>query len=186
MSLKQKHIILDRDGVINYNLDNYVKNADEFRILPGSLQAIAALYNAGYTISIATNQSGIGKKLYDEITLELIHKKLREMLRAYRANIKYIAHCPHLSSDNCNCRKPKPGLFLQIQKYLELDSLAHIIAVGDSLRDIVAAKAAGCGKFYLVKTGHGESTLRNYATELAHVKVKDNLEAVVMDILKNE
>ncbi len=152
-----KLIILDRDGVINYESDVYIKSPDEWQPLPGSLQAMAQLTAADYRIAIATNQAGIAHGLYDTKTLDAIHNKMQRLARAEGAVIDYITYCPHRNEDNCQCRKPKPGMLLEIAQFFDVE-LQTVYFIGDSFRDMQAAKAAGC-QGMLVKTGYGEKTL---------------------------
>ena len=151
-----KLIILDRDGVINYDSDAYIKTVDEWQPLPGAIAAIARLYHAGWTVAVATNQSGLARGYYDEAGLDAMHDKLRALLAAEGAQIGLIAHCPHGPDDGCDCRKPEPGLLRQIAGHYGAD-LAGVWFVGDSLRDLQAAVAVGAQPV-LVKTGKGEST----------------------------
>jgi len=137
-----KLIILDRDGVINYDSADYIKSPDEWQAVPGSLEAIAKLNKAGYKVAIATNQSGIGRGYYDLNTLEEIHKKMFDQMAKVDAHIDALFFCPHKPEDNCDCRKPKPGLLLKIAEYLKID-LKDAVMIGDSERDIEAAQIAG-------------------------------------------
>lgn len=150
-------IILDRDGVINEDSDTFIKSPDEWRPLPGSLEAIAALKNAGWQIVVATNQSGIARKLFDLDTLHAIHDKMHRMVREYGGEIDAIFFCPHGPKDECDCRKPLPGLYEQIAKRLNT-SLENVPSIGDSMRDLEAAKTAGAQPV-LVRTGKGTKTL---------------------------
>ena len=150
-------IILDRDGVINEDSDNFIKSPDEWQPLPGSLEAIAALKNAGWQVVVATNQSGIARKLFDLDTLHAIHDKMHRMVREYGGEIDAIFFCPHGPKDECDCRKPLPGLYEQIAKRLNT-SLENVPSIGDSLRDLEAAKTAGAQPI-LVRTGKGTKTL---------------------------
>lgn len=152
-----KLIILDRDGVINEDSDNYIKTADEFIPYPDSLKAIARLNRAGYQVAIATNQSGIGRGYYDEATLSAMHEKLAQQLKSLGGHVDYIAVCPHSPDTPCDCRKPLPGLLQEIARHFDT-RLDDVIMVGDKLADIQAARAAGA-KPVLVKTGKGERTL---------------------------
>ncbi|HKK06582.1 MAG TPA: D-glycero-beta-D-manno-heptose 1,7-bisphosphate 7-phosphatase [Gammaproteobacteria bacterium] len=152
-----KLIILDRDGVINEDSDDYIKSPEEFIPLPGSLEAIARLNHAGFRVLVATNQSGIARGLFDLDTLHRIHEKLRRQLAALGGEIEAILFCPHGPDDNCTCRKPKPGLLRDIADRLQF-SLEEVPAVGDSLRDLQAAQAVGARPL-LVRTGKGERTL---------------------------
>jgi len=150
-------IILDRDGVINEDSDDFIKSPDEWLPLPGSLEAIALLNNAGWQVVVATNQSGISRKLFDLDTLHAIHKKMHHLVNEYGGKIDAIFFCPHGPKDNCDCRKPLPGLFNQISKRLNTN-LENVPCVGDSLRDIQAAQAVGAQPI-LVRTGKGTKTL---------------------------
>lgn len=154
-----KLVILDRDGVINQDSDNFIKTVDEFIPLPGSIEAIAKLKHAGYKVYIATNQSGIFRGYYDETTLNAMHEKLATLLNEYDAKIDGIEFCPHGPDDNCDCRKPKAGMYLHIAKQVELTNYSDILVVGDSLRDLQAAQAINA-KPHLVRTGKGERTIK--------------------------
>lgn len=146
--------ILDRDGVINEDSDAYIKSPAEWRPVPGSLEAIARLNRAGYRVVVATNQSGVGRGLFDLKTLAAIHARMRRELAAVDGRIDAIFFCPHAPEDRCRCRKPEAGLFEEIGRRYGT-SLEGVPAVGDSLRDIEAAKAAGASPI-LVLTGKGE------------------------------
>lgn len=150
-------IILDRDGVINYDSVDYIKSPDEWHAIPGSLEAIAKLNRVGHKVVIASNQAGIARGYYNLQTLEKIHEKMRAELKKVHGHIDDIFFCPHHPNDNCACRKPKPGLFHQIAKKYP-DDFKNALMVGDSLRDIEAAQAANC-KAVLVKTGNGAEAL---------------------------
>jgi len=150
-------IILDRDGVINEDSDEFIKSPDEWKPIPGSLEAIAQLKNAGWLVVVATNQSGITRKLFDLDTLHAIHEKMHRMAQEYGGEIDAIFYCPHGPKDNCNCRKPLPGLYDQISRRLNT-SLENVPSIGDSLRDIQAAQAVGAQPV-LVRTGKGTKTL---------------------------
>ena len=154
-----KLLILDRDGVINEDSDEYIKSPDEWRAIPGSLEAIALLNQAGFTISVATNQSGIARGLYSLDVLNAIHEKMHACAKSHNANIDTVFYCPHGPDDHCDCRKPKTGLFHQIADHYQIQ-LNNTYAVGDSLRDLQAAVAVGCLPV-LVKTGKGLRTINN-------------------------
>lgn len=175
-----KLIILDRDGVINYDSEAYIKSPDEWVPIPGSLEAIASLTQAGYTISVATNQSGVARGYYDLATLEKIHQKMHEMVSDAGGRIDSVFLCPHGPEENCVCRKPKAGLFKQIAAHYRIE-LTDIPAVGDSLRDIQAAQAVGC-QCYLVLTGNGLKT-RSALGTAEQIKVCADLASVVTYIL---
>ncbi|MCK4864847.1 MAG: D-glycero-beta-D-manno-heptose 1,7-bisphosphate 7-phosphatase [Gammaproteobacteria bacterium] len=154
-----KIIILDRDGVINQDSDNFIKSVDEFIPLPGSVEAIAKLKHAGYKVYIATNQSGIFRGFYTVETLHAMHDKLAVLLKDYDAEIDGIEFCPHGPDDHCDCRKPKAGMYLNIAKQAGLADCSDILVVGDSLRDLQAAQTVHA-KPHLVRTGKGERTIK--------------------------
>lgn len=176
-----KLIILDRDGVINYDSDTYVKSAEEWHPIPGSLEAIARLNRAGYRVLIATNQSGIGRGLFDAHALHAMHRKMKALLAPLGGCVDAIFCCPHAPQDNCACRKPKPGLFEQIASAQDVD-LTMATAVGDSARDVQAALTAGA-KPVLVRTGKGEQTLASGRLP-AGIPVFDDLAAVAAELAK--
>lgn len=178
-----KLIILDRDGVINHDSDNYIKTVDEFIPLPGSLEAIARLNQAGYRVAVATNQSGISRGYYDLATLDAMHDKLRRLLANLGGSIEMIAYCPHGPDDNCDCRKPKPGMYLDIGKRMEV-SLDDVPVIGDSLRDLQAAQAVNA-KPILVRTGKGERTIAK-GEGLEGITTYDNLAAAVDALLEEQ
>jgi D-glycero-D-manno-heptose 1,7-bisphosphate phosphatase len=151
-----KLIILDRDGTINQDSDQYIKSTVEWKPIPGSLEAIARLTQAGWRCVVATNQSGIARGLFDMATLNAIHTEMHRAVNQAGGRIEAIFFCPHAADSNCECRKPKPGLLLEISKRLDVD-LAGVPMVGDALRDLEAAVAAGA-KPYLVLTGKGKKT----------------------------
>lgn len=151
-----KLIILDRDGVINYDSEQFIKNPEEWRPIPGSLEAIARLNQAGYRVVVATNQSGIGRGLFDMPMLNAIHDKMHKSLALVGGRIDAIFFCPHTNDAQCDCRKPKSGMLEEIAARYGV-SLADVPAVGDSLRDLEAATRVGAVP-YLVLTGKGELT----------------------------
>jgi len=173
-------IILDRDGVINQDSDAYIKSPPEWIALPGSVEAIAQLNQAGYRVVVITNQSAIARGLLDLSTLARIHQKLRRQVAEAGGLIDAVFFCPHGPKDNCACRKPKPGMFLDLQERLHL-SLEGVPAVGDSLRDVQAAQAVGCRPI-LVKTGKGMETL-HAGVGLEGVDVYNDLASVVEALL---
>lgn len=153
----EKLVILDRDGVINHDSDNYIKSLDEWVPYPASISAIGRLNRAGFTVAIATNQSGIARGYYDEATLQAMHDRLIALVEDQGGHIAHIAYCPHGPDDSCQCRKPLPGMLLQIQQQLGLENLTGSWMVGDSLRDLQAGEAVGCHPI-LVRTGKGANT----------------------------
>ncbi|WP_069469935.1 D-glycero-beta-D-manno-heptose 1,7-bisphosphate 7-phosphatase [Candidatus Marithrix sp. Canyon 246] len=174
----KKIIILDRDGVINYDSDDFIKSANEWQPLPGSLEAIAKLNHVGYQVFIASNQSGIARGLFTLNELNQIHNKLHQQLAQVNGKIEAIFFCPHGPKDNCLCRKPLPGLFHQIANYVDT-TLTDVIAVGDSLRDLQAAKAVAA-KPILVLTGKGKRTVNQLVDA---VPIYEDLAAVVENLL---
>ncbi|MEO8400539.1 MAG: D-glycero-beta-D-manno-heptose 1,7-bisphosphate 7-phosphatase [Gammaproteobacteria bacterium] len=139
----KKIIILDRDGVINYDALGYIRSPDDWVAIPGSLEAIADLNRAGYHVVVATNQSGVGRGYYDIAMLDTIHEKLMHELAEVGGHIDEIFFCPHHPSENCDCRKPKPGLLTRIQKKYEAN-MTEVYFIGDKLSDVQAARAVGC------------------------------------------
>ncbi|MDB5761566.1 MAG: phosphatase [Herminiimonas sp.] len=151
-----KLIILDRDGVINHDSDAFIKSTDEWIPIPGSLEAIARLNQAGYRVVVSTNQSGIARGLFDILTLNAIHQKLHTSAQSVGAHVDAIFFCPHAADDNCDCRKPKPGMVHAIGQRFNVP-LKGVPVIGDSLRDLQAGFVLGCVP-YLVLTGKGEKT----------------------------
>jgi len=151
-----KLIILDRDGVINLDSDQFIKNPAEWQPIPGSLEAIARLNQADYRVVVATNQSGIGRGLFDMPTLNAIHDKMHKACALVGARIDAVFFCPHTAESRCDCRKPKPGMLEEIAARYNTN-LAGVPVVGDSLRDLQSAVVLGATP-YLVLTGKGAKT----------------------------
>jgi len=151
-----KLIILDRDGVINFDSDQFIKSPEEWKPIPGSLEAIARLNQAGYRVAVATNQSGIGRGLFDMPTLNAIHDKMHKQLAQVGGRVDAIFFCPHTNESNCECRKPKSGMIEEVAIRFGV-SLKGVPAVGDSLRDLESADRLGAQP-YLVLTGKGTKT----------------------------
>ncbi|MDR2000835.1 MAG: D-glycero-beta-D-manno-heptose 1,7-bisphosphate 7-phosphatase [Zoogloeaceae bacterium] len=151
-----KLIILDRDGVINHDSDLYIKSPDEWKPIAGSLDAIARLNQRGYRVVVATNQSGIGRGLFEMDTLNAIHDKMAKAAAQAGGRIDAVFFCPHTNTDNCDCRKPKAGMLKEIAARYNVE-LAGVPAIGDSLRDLQAAEAVGAQPI-LVLTGKGKKT----------------------------
>ena len=154
---QRRAVILDRDGVINEDRDDFVKSLDEWQPIPGSIAAIARLSRAGYTIAVATNQSGLARGLFTEEDLMAMHQHLFEAVASEGGTLDAVFYCPHGPDDGCDCRKPAPGLLRQIEESIDMP-LRGSPFVGDSLRDLEAAVRAGCQPV-LVRTGKGERTL---------------------------
>jgi len=153
-----KLIVLDRDGVVNYDSEQFIKSPEEWRPVPGSLEAIARLNHAGYRVVVATNQSGIGRGLFDMGTLNAIHEKMHRALAHIGGRVDAVFFCPHTADSRCDCRKPKPGMLVEIGVRFNAE-LVGIPCIGDGLRDLQAAEAVGAQPM-LVLTGKGEKTLR--------------------------
>lgn len=173
-----KLIILDRDGVINADSDQFIKSVDEFVLLSNTVAALVALKRAGYRIAIATNQSGIARGLYSRQTLHAMHVKLQTALAAYQVAIDWITYSPYLH--HTPCRKPQAGMYQAIAWRFGLSSLQQVIVIGDSWRDLAAALSVGATPI-LVRTGKGRQTEQQQADALAHhhIVVADDLAAAV-------
>jgi D-glycero-D-manno-heptose 1,7-bisphosphate phosphatase len=178
-----KLVILDRDGVINHDSDDYIKSPEEWLPIPGSLEAIARLHREGYRIVVASNQSGVARGLFTIDTLGRIHNKMLEAVRARGGDIDAIFFCPHGPDDGCRCRKPLPGLFEEIAQRLKI-GLHGVYAVGDAERDLVAARAVSA-RPVLVRTGKGERTLKK-AADLGTTPVFADLAAFTDALLAGE
>ena len=175
-------IILDRDGVINQDSDDFIKTPDEWIPLSGSLEAIAALSSAGFEVAVASNQSGVGRKLIDGPALEAIHRKMQRLVREAGGDIGKIVFCPHHPDDGCECRKPAPGLLLDLSRRYGV-SLSGVPIVGDSLRDIEAAMSVG-GRPILVLTGNGQATAEKLRLRGDSVESYPNLLAVAHALIE--
>lgn len=176
-----KLLILDRDGVINQDSDAYIKSVEEWIPLPGAIEAIAQLSRAGWTVAVATNQSGIARGYYDIATLEAMHERLRSLVAQQGGELGLVVYCPHGPDEGCACRKPKPGMLRTIAEHYGV-SLARLWFVGDSLGDLEAAQAVDCQPV-LVKTGKGEKTLGK--TLPVGTLVFDDLAAVAAELIHN-
>ncbi|WP_272981244.1 D-glycero-beta-D-manno-heptose 1,7-bisphosphate 7-phosphatase, partial [Porticoccus hydrocarbonoclasticus] len=183
-----KLVILDRDGVINQDSDNYIKTVDEWIPLPGSIDAIARLNRAGYSVVVATNQSGIGRGLFDLDDLEAMHEKLSGLLAQQGAELAGIFYCPHTPDDHCHCRKPAPGLIDAIASEFGV-SLNGVPLIGDSLRDLQAGLSHQCTPI-LVRTGKGTATEKKLSSqpeiELQQAPVFDDLDQAVDYLLAQD
>jgi D-glycero-D-manno-heptose 1,7-bisphosphate phosphatase len=176
-----KLVILDRDGVINYESDAYIKAPGEWRPLPGSLDAIARLTQTGHHVVVATNQSGVGRGLFEMATLNAIHDKMHRAVAQAGGRIDAVFFCPHAPEANCGCRKPKAGLYEEIGRRFNT-SLKAVPCVGDSQHDLEAAVAAG-GLPVLVLTGNGEATRRGGKAPPG-TRVYKNLAEAVKSLIK--
>jgi D-glycero-D-manno-heptose 1,7-bisphosphate phosphatase len=178
-------VFLDRDGVINFDSSNYIKSWSEFKFIPRSIEAIKELTLKGFNVIVITNQSVINRKMVSGKGLEHIHASMKNEVKSGAGLIKDIFFCPHIPEDDCDCRKPRPGLIFNAQKAYSID-LKDAVMVGDSAKDIECARNAGCGKAVLVKTGNGaraEKTLAEKKIFPDHI-AQDLYEAVqwIVDI----
>ena len=178
-----KLVILDRDGVINLDSDQYIKSPEEWKPIAGSLEAIALLNQSGFRVVVCTNQSGIGRGLFDMDTLNAIHDKMIRALAQIGGHVDAIFFCPHTNADECDCRKPKPGMLREIEARFNI-SLTDVPAIGDSLRDLQSAIAVGA-KPMLVLTGKGKRTLADPLLPRRTPSFPD-LAAAVAQIIKND
>lgn len=177
-------VILDRDGVINVESPNFIKSPEEWHPIPGSLEAIAKLNHAGFLVGIASNQSGVGRGLFDLAMLERIHQKMQGQLTKLGGHIDLIVFCPHHPDTHCECRKPKPGLINDILSHFKVDNKqTRVPTIGDSLRDLEAAKMAGSDPI-LVLTGNGEETRKKLPADLQHIAIYSDLAAAVDALMR--
>ncbi len=153
-----KLVVLDRDGVINADSDQYIKSPEEWKPIAGSLEAIARFTQAGFHVVVATNQSGIGRGLFDMATLNAMHDKMHKAVNKLGGRIDAVFFCPHANDAGCACRKPQPGMLLEIAERFDV-ALEGVPVIGDSLRDLQAASSAGA-RPVLVLTGKGALTLK--------------------------
>ena len=174
-----KLLILDRDGVINYDSDAYIKSVEEWIPLPGAIEAIAQLSKAGWTVAIATNQSGIARGYYDVATLDAMHARLRALVAQQGGEVGLIVYCHHGPDEGCACRKPKPGMLQTIAAHYGAD-LTQCWFVGDSLGDLQAAQAVD-SQPVLVKTGKGLQTLAKVLP--VNTLIFDDLAAVAAELI---
>lgn len=175
-----KVLVLDRDGVINADSPQFIKSPDEWHPIPGSIEAIARASKAGFIVAVASNQSGVGRGLFDLDTLSAIHDAMIEAVEDAGGRIDLIVFCPHTPDDNCECRKPKAGLLRRIEAELGV-SLAGQWSIGDSARDLAAARLVDAQPV-LVRTGNGQKTEAGLTD--ADVMVFDDLAAAVDAMLE--
>jgi D-glycero-D-manno-heptose 1,7-bisphosphate phosphatase len=177
-------IVLDRDGVINHDSDAFIKSPAEWVPIDGSMEAIALLTKSGFTVAVASNQSGVGRQLLDRHALNAIHQKMRRAAARCGGTIDRIVYCPHLPADNCACRKPAPGLLNSLAKHYGV-SMRDVPVVGDSARDLEAARAVEARPI-LVLTGNGRTTKRQLAKRRIGVEVYDNLLAAARALVAEQ
>lgn len=171
-------VFLDRDGVINRDSPDYVTSWEAFAFLPGSLEALVRLSRAGCRVIVVTNQSAVGRGLMPAATLEDMHRRLREAVASRGGRIDDILHCPHRPTDGCDCRKPAPGLLREACRRHGID-LAASVLIGDSAKDVQAARRAGCGRAVLVLSGLGDARPQLQALGLVPDHVAADLAAAV-------
>lgn len=174
-------VVLDRDGVINEDSDDYIRSAEAWVPIPGSIEAIGVLTRAGFRIAVVTNQSGLARGFFGLGELNAMHMKMRELAAAHGGRVDMVLFCPHGPWEHCNCRKPQPGLLRQIEARTGV-RLRGLPLVGDSGSDVVAARCLGM-KPLLVKTGKGRRTLASEATGLAGIAVFEDLLAVSVELI---
>ncbi|MCP1728158.1 D-glycero-D-manno-heptose 1,7-bisphosphate phosphatase [Natronospira proteinivora] len=176
-------VILDRDGTINEESDDYIKSAEEWHALPGSLEAIARLNRGGWRVVVASNQSGLGRGYFTPSDLLGVHQKIQALLKTHGGEIDAFFFCPHHPDDGCHCRKPKPGMLHDIGKRFQT-ALKHVPVIGDTEKDVEAARAAGARPI-LVLTGRGRATREQLEAEdrLSGIEVFDNLAAAANVLL---
>ena len=179
--MSRQLVILDRDGVINLESDEFVKTPAEWIPIDGSIAAIAKLSQAGFTVAVATNQSGIGRKLIEESALDAMHEKMRSLVRDAGGSVDRIAYCPHLPDDGCECRKPATGLFAKLSRDLGVP-LDGVPVVGDSERDIEAARAVNARPI-LVLTGYGQETAAKLQQRGDSVETFADLDAAAAQLI---
>lgn len=175
-------VILDRDGVINEDSDAYIKSAEEWHPIPGSIEAIARLNNAGFRVGIVSNQSGLARGLFDLAALGVMHRKLHDLLAKHGGRVEMIAFCPHGPEEGCQCRKPQPGLLIALAQRLGIE-LKGVPLVGDSPSDLEAARSLGM-RPWLVRTGKGQATLEREGARLEGMRVFQDLRAVADELVK--
>lgn len=173
-------IVLDRDGVINHDSEDYIRSPAQWRPIRGSLEAIARLRKAGWRVAVATNQAGVGRGLFDMATLAAIHAAMSRAVAQAGGHLDAVFFCPHAPTADCGCRKPRPGMLIEIARRFAVEPAAMIM-VGDSLRDLQAAEAVGCQPV-LVLTGNGRDTLRDGGLP-ATTRVRTDLAAAVRDLV---
>lgn len=178
-----KLIVLDRDGVINHDSDEYIKSKEEWLPIDGSLEAIARLNHSGYTVVLASNQSGLARGYFDIEALSSMHRKMDEMLEKIGGRVDAVFYCPHGPDDGCACRKPRPGMLLEIGQRFNV-SLKDVTFIGDSISDIKAASNANA-KAMLVRTGKGVKAEKILQAECkSEIPIYDDLSAAVTAILQ--
>jgi D-glycero-D-manno-heptose 1,7-bisphosphate phosphatase len=187
-SQSMKLVILGRDGVLNEFHTDHIKGPDEWVPLPGALEAVARLNHAGWHVVVATNQSGLGRGLLDMASVNAIHVKMNEMLVEQGGRVDAVFFCPHEPEVQCDCRKPLPGLMLKIAERFGV-TLADVPMVGDTLRDLLAARAAGCQP-HLVRSGRAggytDAEMAELRKQVPGTEVHDSLDAFATALITRE
>lgn len=179
--MSSRLVILDRDGVINHDSPDFIKSPAEWLPIDGSIEAIARLSNAGYEVAVATNQSGIGRGLLDKPTLNAIHERMAEQVKSAGGRLGKIAFCPHHPDDECDCRKPAPGLLKSLARQYGVP-LDNVPVIGDSTRDAEAAMAVNARPI-LVATGNGSAAIEHFAKRGVEIEHHADLFAAVDALL---
>ena len=183
-----KLVILGRDGVLNGYREDHVKAPEEWTPVPGALEAVARLNHAGWHTVVATNQAGIGRGMIDMASVNAVHAHMNRQLMALGGRIDAVFFCPHTPEEQCDCRKPLPGMMLDIGRRYGSD-LSAVPVVGDTLRDLQAAAAAGCPP-HLVLTGRAaaldEAALARFVEQVPAARVHRDLPAFVDWLLKKD
>jgi D-glycero-D-manno-heptose 1,7-bisphosphate phosphatase len=188
MSNSPRLIVLGRDGILNVYREDHVKEPHEWLPIPGALEAVARLNQHGWHVVVATNQSGIGRGLFDMASLNAVHAQMMKLLAAQGGRIDAVFFCPHAPEEACDCRKPQPGMLHDIARRYGVD-LRHVPLVGDTLRDLLAAQAAGCEP-HLVLSGRaaalGDAELAQIVAQVPTARIHADLAAFADDLLRRE
>ncbi len=183
-----KLVILGRDGILNRFREDHVKEPAEWEPIPGALEAVARLNHAGWHVVVATNQAGIGRGMIDMAAVNAVHLQMIKLLAARGGRLDAVFFCPHAPEEHCDCRKPQPGMMHDIANRYGVD-LAQVPMVADTLRDLQAARAAGCPP-HLVRTGRaalaGEAELAQWVAAVPGTTVHDDLSAFASHLLQQE
>lgn len=183
-----KLIILGRDGILNWFREDHVKEPSEWEPIPGALEAVAKLNHAGWHVVLATNQSGIGRGMIDMASINAVHLHMMKLLAAAGGRIDAVFFCPHTPEEHCACRKPLPGMMQEIAQRYGVD-LKTVPMVADTLRDLEAARAAGCPP-HLVRSGRAslvsDAELAQWATAVPQTTVHDDLAAFARHLLQRD
>lgn len=183
-----KLVILGRDGILNEFRDDHVKSPDEWQPVPGALESVARLNHAGWHVVVATNQSGIGRGMIDMASVNAIHARMVQRLAMVGGRVDAVFFCPHAPEDHCDCRKPLPGLMHEVGKRYGIE-LKQVPMLSDTLRDLQAAHAAGCGP-HLVRSGRAaalnDEQVRQLAAQVSGALVHDDMAAFVDHLLRRE